>query len=63
MKVRFNMIKTGCILISQAVTVPNLMMMTSIVSEESLARDRRTDKHPLDFSLAYPKTVPKSLKT
>ena len=28
---------------SEAVAVPNLMMMTLIVSEESLARDRHTD--------------------
>ena len=30
---------------SEAVTVPSLMMMTSIVSKESLARDRHTDTH------------------
>ena len=30
---------------SEAVTVPSLMMMTSIVSEESLASDRHTDRH------------------
>ena len=30
---------------SEAVTVPSLMMMTSTVSEESLARDTHTDRH------------------
>ena len=30
---------------SEAVTVPGLTMMTSIVSEESLARDTHTDRH------------------
>ena len=30
---------------SEAVTVPNLMMMNLTVSEESLARDRQTDTH------------------
>ena len=30
---------------SEAVTLPNLMMMTLIVSEESLARDRHTHTH------------------
>ena len=29
---------------SEAVTVPSLMMMTSTDSEESLARDRHTDR-------------------
>ena len=30
---------------SEAVTIPNLTMMTVIVSEESLARDRHPDTH------------------
>ena len=30
---------------SEADAMPSLMMMTSIVSEESLARDRQTDTH------------------
>ena len=30
---------------SEAVTVPSLMTMTSIVSEESLARDRHRHRH------------------
>ena len=30
---------------SRVVTMPSLMMMTSIVSEESLARDTHTDTH------------------
>ena len=43
MKVKVNIINTGCILKSEAVIVPSLMMMTSTVSEESLERDRHTD--------------------
>ena len=35
---------------SEAFTVPSLMMMTSIVSEESLARDTQTRT---DFGLVY----------
>ena len=31
---------------SEAVTVPSLMVMTSIVSEESLARDTHAHTHP-----------------
>ena len=38
-------IDTLCIIISEAVTVASLMMMTSIVSEESLARDGHTQTH------------------
>ena len=30
---------------SEAVTMPNLTMVTSTVSEISLARDRHTDRH------------------
>ena len=30
---------------SEAVTVPSSMMLTSTVSDESLARDRHTDRH------------------
>ena len=29
----------------EAVAVPSVMMMTSIVCEESLARNRKTDRH------------------
>ena len=35
------------IIMSKAVTVPNLMMMTLIVSKESFARDRHTDTQRL----------------
>ena len=42
MKVKVNIITTLCILMSEAVTVPRLMMMTSKVSEESLAMHPRT---------------------
>ena len=42
MKVKVNIIKTGCILMSAAVTVPSVIMMALIVCEESLARDTHT---------------------
>ena len=47
MKVEVNIISTRCISMSEAATVPSLMMMTSIVSKESLARDTHThtDRH------------------
>ena len=45
MKVTINIINTLCIHISEAVTVPSLMMLTSIVSEESLARGTHTHTH------------------
>ena len=45
MKVKVNISNTRCILLSEAVTVPSLMMMTSIVFEESLARDIHTHIH------------------
>ena len=41
-EIKVNIINTRCILISEAVTVPCLMMIASIVSEESLARDTHT---------------------
>ena len=44
MKVTVNIINTWCILVSEAVTVPSMMMMALLVSEESLARDRHTDR-------------------
>ena len=53
---------TCCIITSEAITVPSLMMMTFIVSEESLEgshtqTDTETDTET-DFRLVY-----KSLKT
>ena len=45
MKVKVNIINTWCILMSEAVTVLSLMMMTLIVFEESLARGRHTHRH------------------
>ena len=46
MKVKINIINTlYCILMSEAVTVPSLMMTTSIISEDSLARDTHTHTH------------------
>ena len=45
MKVRVNIINTSCIPMSEAVIVASLVMMTSIFYEESLARDRHTDRH------------------
>ena len=44
MKVRVNIINTRCIIMSEAVTVPSLTMMTSTVSEASLARDTQTHR-------------------
>ena len=44
MKVKVNTINTRCILMSEAVNAPDVMMMTSIVSGESLAMDRHTDR-------------------
>ena len=43
MKVNVNIINTVCIIISEAVTVPSMIMMTLILSEESLAREIHTD--------------------
>ena len=37
-----NIINTWCILMSETVTVSSFMMMTLIVFEESLAKDRHT---------------------
>ena len=39
MKVKVNIIHPWCITMSEALSMPSLMMTTSIVSEESLARD------------------------
>ena len=39
---------------SEAVTMPSVMTMTSIVSEESLARDTYTNSHRhTDFGIVY----------
>ena len=48
MTVKVNIINIWCILMSVAVTVPNLMMMTLTVSEESLA-----GTHTQTYRLAY----------
>ena len=46
-RVKVTIIKRGVLVcLRQAVTVPSLMMMTSIISEESLARDTHAP-HPL----------------
>ena len=42
MKVKVNIINICCILMSEAVIVPNLMMVTLIVSEKSLVSDTQT---------------------
>ena len=45
---------------SEAVTMPSLMMMTSIVSEESFARDTQIDTHThthSDFGLVCLKLI------
>ena len=44
-EVKVNIINMSCILMSEAVTVPSLVMTTIMVSEESLARDRQTNRH------------------
>ena len=45
MKVKVNIIKTRCITVSEAVTMPSFRLMTATVSEESLARGTQTDRH------------------
>ena len=45
MKVNVNVINTWYILVTETVTVPRLTMMSSTVSEESLARDAHTHTH------------------
>ena len=47
MKVKLNIINMRCIIMSEEVTVPSLIMMTSPVFEESLARDTHTHTHTL----------------
>ena len=50
MKTKVNIINTWCMLMSEAVTVPSLMMTSSsTVSEELLARDRYTHRHGLVY--------------
>ena len=44
MNVIVTIINTSCITMSEAVTMPNLMMTTSTVSEESFARDRHLEE-------------------
>ena len=53
MKVKVNIIKTGCILMSEAVTVSSLTMMTSTVYEESLARNTHTHTHTQRLGVVY----------
>ena len=45
MNIKVNTITTICSTMSEAVTVSNVMMVTLISSEESLARDRHTHIH------------------
>ena len=45
MKVKINIINTLYILMSEAVTVPSLMIITLTAFDETLARDRQTDTH------------------
>ena len=62
MKVKVNIINMRCILMSEAVTMPSLMMMT--VSEESLARDTHTHTHTHRLEVLYLKLFQsKTLKT
>ena len=55
MEVKVNIINTRYMPMSEAVTVPSLMMMTSTVSEESLARDTHTDSgsYTLKFATSH----------
>ena len=53
MKVKDNIIDTWCILMSETVIVLSLMMMTAIVSEESLARDTHTHSHTHTHTHTY----------
>ena len=54
MKVKANIINTWCIPVTEAVTVPSLMMITLVVSEESLARDTHTHTHtPHKVTFSY----------
>ena len=50
MKEKINIINTCCITMSEAVTMPSLMM-TLIVFEESLARETHIDRQ--DTGLVY----------
>ena len=65
MKVKVNIMNMRCNIMSEAVTIPSLMMMTSIVSEESLARDtqtdRQTDTHAHTHTHAYTHTQTQGL--
>ena len=60
MNVKVNIINTRCILVSGAVTLPSVTVMTSIVSEESLARDRYTDRPTHRRGLVYVNSLLKS---
>ena len=53
MKVTVTIIHTWCMHISEAVTVPSMMIMPSTVSEESLATGRHTDRHINRHCLVY----------
>ena len=67
MKVKVNIINMWCTPMSEAVTVPSLMMRTSTVSEESLVRDTHTHTqrhthplthtHSLDSTLKFAKSL------
>ena len=56
MMVKVNIINTQCINMSAAVTVLRLMMMTSIVSDQSLARDTHTHTHTHTLGVVNVKT-------
>ena len=56
MKVKVNIINTWCIIMSEAITVPSLMLMTSTVSQESLARDMHARTHARTHRHTHPPT-------
>ena len=45
MKVKVNIVNTWCINMYEAVSIPSLMMITSTVSDKSLARYMHTHTH------------------
>ena len=53
MKVKVNIISMWCMKMSKAVILPSFMMVTSLLPEESLARDPHADTYSglTDFGL------------
>ena len=49
MNAKVNISNTRCTTVSEAVTMPSLIVMASTVSDESLARDTHADKYIIGF--------------